>query len=288
VLISRREPGQLCLVTQPDHAALAGALAQHWGNAEFAAGSRQGSLIAAATRHDDGWATIDGAPAILEAEARPAHFLEVDLADTVAPYGAGVDRLYDDDVYAGILTSRHWAGLYSSRWGVQDSPPVGHPAALAVVEEQEARAARQSRVLWDGDGLRSAFERGLWHDYEVLQALDLLSLALCLIDLERPTAADEPALAVPATLRGIDQPPGGRLVPNVPSTGGDHVTLELTVVRPGLVELDPYPFGSPVVDGRIRARLLDNVGYDSAAAAAAAFHEAPVVSLEFAVAPRHR
>jgi hypothetical protein len=54
------------------------------------------------------------------------------------------------------------------------------------------------------------------------------------------------------------------------------------------VELDPYPFDSPVVDGRIRARLLDNVGYDSAAAAAAAFHEAPVVSLEFAVAPRHR
>jgi hypothetical protein len=288
VLISRREPDQLCLVTQPDHAALAGALAQHWGNPEFSPGSRQQSLIAAATRHDDGWATIDGAPAILEAEGRPAHFLEVDLPDTVAPYGAGVDRLYRDDVYAGILTSRHWAGLYSSRWGVQDSPPVGHPAALAVVAEQEARAARQSRALWDGDGLRSAFERGLWHDYEVLQALDLLSLALCLIDLESPTAVDEAARAVPATLRGIDQPAGGRLVPNVPTAGDDHVTLELTVLRPGLVELDPYPFDGPVVNGKIRARLLDDVGHDDAAAAAAAFHEAPDVSLEFAVVPRHR
>jgi Protein of unknown function (DUF3891) len=288
VLISRREPGQLCVVTQPDHAAVAGALAQHWGNPEFAPGSRQQSLIAAATRHDDGWATIDGAPAILEAEGRPAHFLELDLADTVAPYGAGVDRLYADDVYAGILTSRHWAGLYSSRWGVQDSPPVGHPAALAVVEEQEARAARHSRALWDGDGLRSAFERGLWHDYEVLQALDLLSLALCLIELERPTAADAPALAVPATLRGIEQPPGGRLIPNVPTTGGEHVVVALTVPRPGVVELDPYPFDLPTVAGRIRARLLDDVRRDDAAAVAAAFHEAPVVSLEFALVPGHR
>jgi hypothetical protein len=276
------------MVTQPDHAALAGDLAQRWGNARFAIGDRHPSLIAAATRHDDGWAAIDDGPAVLEAEGRPAHFLEVDLPDTVAPYGAGVDQLYTDDLYAGILTSRHWAGLYSSRWGIQSGPPVGHPAALAVVEEQEARAARQSRALWGGDGLRSAVERGLWHDYEVLQALDLLSLALCLIDLERPTAADQPSLPVPVTLRGIEQPPGGRLVPNVPTSGGDHVTLELTVTRPGVAELDPYPFDVPAVDGRIRARLLDDVRHDDAAAAAQAFHAAPVISLEFAVVPKDR
>ena len=35
MLVTRRG-GRLALVTQPDHAAIAGTLARHWGNAEFA------------------------------------------------------------------------------------------------------------------------------------------------------------------------------------------------------------------------------------------------------------
>jgi hypothetical protein len=287
VLISRRD-GRLCCVTQPDHAALAGDLAPHWGNERFVVGDRRQSLIAAATRHDDGWASIDDGPAVLESEGRPAHFLELDLPDTVGPFGAGVERLYADDVYAGVLTSRHWAGLYSSRWGVQDGPPVGHPAAVAVVEEQEARAAREARALWGGHGLRSVFEAELWRNYEVLQALDLLSLALCLVDLEVPTVPGAAPVAVPATLRPIEQPPGARLIPNVPSDDAEHVTLELTVLRPGVVVLDPYPFDAPAVDARVRARLIDDVRLQDAEAVARAYHEAEPVALAFTVVPRDR
>jgi uncharacterized protein DUF3891 len=287
VLISRRD-GQLCLVTQPDHAALAGALAKRWGNERFAPEGVGESLIAAATRHDDGWAEIDGRPAVLEAEGRPARFLEVDLPDTVGPYGAGVERLYADDAYAGVLTSRHWAGLYSSRWGVQDSPPVGHPAARAVVEEQELRAARESLALWGGRGLRSAFEAALWRDYELLQALDFLSLAMCLVDLGTPTDASAAPVPVPATLRELEQPPGARLVPNVPDADGAHVTITVTVRRPGVVELDPYPLAEPVVAGRVRARLIDDARHPSGDAAARAFHDAEVTELEFTAVPPDR
>jgi hypothetical protein len=279
VLISRRD-NQLQLVTQPDHAALAGDLARRWGNDRFAAGAATDSLIAAAARHDDGWAEIDGRPAVLQSEGRPAHFLEVPLPDTVGPYGAGIDRLYDDDRYAGVLASRHWAGLYSARWGVQDSPPVGHPAAQVVVAEQEERVGREVRELWEGTGLRSAFEARLWHDYEVLQALDFLSLAACLVDLSEPTDQSAQPIAVPATLRELDQPPGARLVPNVPAADGGYVTITLSVREPGTVVLDPYPLDQPRVSCHLVARMLPDVARDDPARA---YQDAEPATIEFVV-----
>ncbi len=282
MLISRRDGG-LWLVTQPDHAALAGELAAHWGNERFALGEARASLELAARRHDDGWAAIDGVPAVSATEGRPAHFLEVDLSDTVAPYGQGVDRIYDDDRRAGVLSSRHWAGLYSSRWGVQDSPAVGHPAAVAVVAEQEARAAVIARELWGGKGLRSAFERELWRDYEVLQAVDLLSLALCLIDTGVATDPQAGSWPVPDTLRGLDQPAGARRVPNVPTAADEHTTIGLRVTRPGVVELDPFPLARSGAQFTVRARRLADVRHPSVQAAADAFAQAPITTVRFAV-----
>jgi hypothetical protein len=279
VLISRRDD-ELQLVTQPDHAAFAGDLARAWGNDRFSSGQATRSLIAAAARHDDGWFEIDAGPAILASEGRPAHFLEVDLTDTVGPYGAGVERLYGDDSYAGVLASRHWAGLYSSRWGVQQSPPVGHPAAQAVVAAEEGRVAREIGELWDGAELRSALEARLWHDYEVLQALDLLSLALCLIDVDVPTYVAAQPIPVPATLRDLVQPSGPRLVPNVPARGGEHLDIVVAVAEPGVVVFDPYPLNRSGIECSITARLLPDVHHDDAARA---YHEATPTAVRFTV-----
>lgn len=243
MLISVRNDG-VQAVTQPDHARVAGALAAAWGNERLGFEALSDSLKIAAARHDDGWEVLDGAPAVAAGTGRPAHFLEVPLEATVGPYGAGVERIYADDVYAGVLSSRHWAGLYSARWGVQDSPLLDHPLAREVADAQDQRAAAEARGLWaDRGGLRSAFEAALWHDYEVLQTLDFISLALCLVDVREPTAAAEAHVAVPATLRGVVQPPGARLVPMVP-LAGSHVTMRMCVLEPSVVEVDPYPFAS--------------------------------------------
>jgi hypothetical protein len=279
VLISRRPEG-LVLVTQPEHARLAGWLAEAWGNDAFALGPARTSLVTAAARHDDGWETLDAAPVIFADEGRPAHFLEVSLEDTVGPYGAGVDRIYDDDVHAGVLASLHWSGLYSARWGLQDSSPLEHPAALAVVDAQEQRVARHARALWaQRGGLRSAFEAELWRDYEILQALDVISLALCLLDTAVPTARDAPVLAMAATLRPVVQPPGGRSVGAVPASNGRHVELALHVVEPHVVAIDPFPLTRSGLECQVAARRMADERYADPAAAAAAYHAAERVSL---------
>jgi hypothetical protein len=277
VLISLRQ-NRLQLVTHPDHGRLAGALGEHWGNAEFAPVATRDALLDAATHHDDGWSELDDRPVYNAAAGRPAHFLEVPLPDTVAPYGRGVDRIYARSPHAGALVSMHWAGLYRTRWGLVDGEPVGHPAAADVVAEQERRWVGALRDAWGLRGRRSTFEAQTWHAYEVLQALDFFSLALCLLDLEHPSA--DGAAPIAGTLAHVDQPAGGRIVPRVPrAPTGDSVDVQMWVRAAGQVALDPYPFSRSGVELELAVRRIEARRYTSAEEAAAAFHSAPAQAL---------
>lgn len=274
MLVSRRGP-LLHLVTHPEHGRLAGRLAASWGNDRFRAPESRRALLRAATHHDDGWAELDDQPAYSEAARRPAHFLEIGLEQTVGPYRRGVDAVYAEDAHAGALVSMHWAGLYSTRWGLQGGAPVGHPLAGEVVAQEERRWVAALRESWAYTGPRSRFEADCWHAYEVLQTLDFLALALSLLDLSQPTGSEDPA-AMPATLPTVDQPPGGRLVPGVPTcVGGEHLTLSLRVAAPGRVVLDPYPFDAPELTVELPGRELEDRPY-SETEAVEAYHAAPV------------
>jgi uncharacterized protein DUF3891 len=281
MLVTRRR-GRLRLIRHPDHGRLAGQLGENWGNERFAIPVPRNALLQAATHHDDGWTELDDRPAYNPDAQRPAHFLELALPDTVGPYGRGVNEVYGRDRYAGALVSMHWAGLYSTRWGLQEGSPVPHPAAAEVVAEQERRWVPALREAWGQDGLRSEFEANTWHAYEVLQTLDFLALALCLLDLERPTAASE-ALAMPVTLAHVDQPPGARIVPAVPvASGGEHLDVTVRVPAPGRVSVEPYPFRAPEIELEVPARELDDRRYADGEAQSA-YHDAPIEPLRIVV-----
>ncbi len=275
MLISRRSDG-LHLVSQREHARLAGRLAQLWGAEGFPLGADRDSLVIAAARHDDGWRALDAAPHVNDAEGRPAHFLEGPLETTIGPYGEGVDAIYRDDPYAGVLASMHWAGLYSARFGLQDGQPLEHPLAREAAAAQDRRAAETAFEIWrDRGGLRSELEVARWRDYELLQALDLISLALCLIDTREPSAGE----IVPAAtnLRAIEQPPGGRSIGLVPAAGGGHADLEIRVRERHVVEIDPFPFARTPAAVEIEVRRMPDRRFEEAAAA---YAEAEVSTVE--------
>ena len=279
MLVTERE-GTLACVTQSDHGRVAGALAEQWGNATFETGDPREPLIGAATHHDDGWRALDDVPALNLDAMRPAHFLEVPLPQTIAAYAGGVEEIYAADPHVGVLVSMHWAGLYSSRWGIQESPALEAPAARAAVRDQERRWHRAARDLWDFQGLRSDFEARLWHSYAVLQALDFLSLFLCLVDVEQSSERSTAPVMMPDTLRDTVQRPGARLLPSVPTRrGGEHVTLTLTVSAPRVVTVEPFPFAAAKVEVEIPLRRLPRVRYASAPAAADAYRSAVVSPL---------
>jgi hypothetical protein len=277
VLVTRRG-GRLALVTQPDHAAIAGTLARHWGNQEFATPLASEALICAAEHHDDGWLELDGRPMFNHLKRRPAHFVELALTDTAAPYARGVESVYARDQHAGVLVSMHFSGFYTSRWGVDGGAPSENPLALDVVATQEARWVPALREAWGYRGRRSEFDAHNWHAYEILQAVDLLSLALCLMDVEQ--APPSAPIDVANSLATIDQVAGPRLITGVPAApGGPYATLDVTVVEPGVVQVEPYPFSEPEFELLIVVRELEDREYAGPEDASSAYREGAVREL---------
>jgi hypothetical protein len=287
MLVTRRAD-HLVLITQPEHARLAGTMGTSWGNEMFAVPAAREALILAANHHDDGWFELDGLPAYNDQASRPAAFVELPLSQTVGPYGRGVESVYARDPHAGALVGMHFSGFYTGRWGLTSGSPSEDPIAAEVVATQEARWMPALREAWGYAGPRSEFDASTWHAYEVLQALDLMSLALGLTDLGQPSGHHEP-VTVTSALRQIDQPPGPRIVEAVPVTAGaERVDLRLDVTEPGRVEVDPYPFAHTELGLTLATRQLDDRAYPSAAEAAAVFHAAPITELRFTLAPTSR
>ena len=54
-MIFQQYRGHLLVVRQPDHGVQTGLFASHWGNEETPPFTPREPVIAAGTRHDDGW-----------------------------------------------------------------------------------------------------------------------------------------------------------------------------------------------------------------------------------------
>jgi hypothetical protein len=271
LLITRRGTN-LYLVKQVDHGELAGQVAKAWGNESFDPPTQRESTCLAAAKHDEGWRTWDDRPAMNDKEARPLHFLEIGMEDHIPLYRSGVDAVTALDEYAGLLVGMHWTGLYRGRWGLQPSPsgliqvdrtPIQRLQDSAVAEEESRWTASKERV-WDRRGPRSVFETQLWHNYDRLQAWDLLSLYVCMAVLDAVSSDSEPAL-LSSKLKSLDQQAGSHIIPNVPTgIGRAAVDLIVRVIEPWVMTVEPYPFTDPRVAFSVEAAVIQDRSYSSA------------------------
>jgi hypothetical protein len=197
----------------------------------------RGSVILAATRHDDGWAVFDRRPAWDPDNGRPRNFLDVPVLSHLAFYRACIQVVTEEDPYAGLLVSMHGAGIYNGRYGTElgISPTFAEQAKVEVeafVAEQEATHPARAAAL----GV-SEMER--WTNYKLLEVFDRLSLSFCLREWEGRNAQPDAISPVPADYEG------------------GEVELRLEPVGPWRVRMDPYPFAeSPARFTLVRKLLL--------------------------------
>ncbi len=129
------------LVTHPDHARLAGAFAEHWGNDQFRAPEPREHVLRGIARHDDGWAARDALPQItrqgkpsafsVELVGKYSAFEEIDLADYLAVRDRAVRLIAAEDPYAAVLISMH---TYSLLHDHADRSTIA-PAQLPLLDE---------------------------------------------------------------------------------------------------------------------------------------------------------
>lgn len=243
-------------VTQTAHATVAGQFAERWGGGPFASPTPRAAVTAAAHNHDNGWWAYDRRPHLRDGE--PVGFRGVSPETWVEFYENGIDSVAELDLYAGLLTSMHGSGIRRQRYGLSPSMPSSQPAYEPFVEGEERRQRQLAKELVDDarftaddetllDALHDSGEppagtdSRLWRNYQLLQAWDTLSLAVC----------------------GTLAPGETTDIGPVPTEAGSDVTLSVDARSAKRFQVSPYPFETAPLTVCLPTRAVEKGSFET-------------------------
>ncbi len=152
------------LVTQPDHAHLAGEILSLWRADGLPDNPRRDDLLFAAREHDNGWREADAAPRWDGERGRPHDFITLPARERIALWERGVCRFAAERPYASLLIARHALNLFGGRRGEEEWDRL-----LDFLEDFESGLVEQTGVE----------PETLEEDYRWLDLADQISLAAC-------------------------------------------------------------------------------------------------------------
>jgi hypothetical protein len=271
-MLKTRSGADVWLITQPAHADLAGVMAAHWGNDEFArpghyeasgdAERLRRELVLAVMEHDNGWWEWEADPAIAEEDGLPQGLGEVlkDPATGMQRWRLGIPRLAERHPYASLLIADHAYWLYAAQFQQPAPPEFTHhlqrqgrtypremqaEARRFVAEVEQMRQELERRAAEDPLH-RAALQPAMRYPHaRLLQTLDAFSLALC-SNVISPTHGEA---------RGLGEDPV--VFDDVPRRNwGDRVSVRFTPQGSGRIAVDPYPFGEAPLTVSVAARVV--------------------------------
>jgi hypothetical protein len=263
------------LVTHVDHANLAGAFAEKWGNHLFCAPQPRKRVLKGIARHDDGWRTRDAEPQItragkpsafsVELVGKYSAFEEIDLADYLAVRGNALRLIAEEDAYAAILVSMHTYNLLTER---ADRSTIA-PEQLFLLDDfllaqKELQHDLRKRIATDPSlSPELASDSIILDHFHLLQAADNLSLLTC-VDYREPATLLHP----------------------LPLNDGGHQSIAVHPDGERNFVLDPYPLCEPSMSFTFPARHIPGKTFESAAELQRAFADASVSQLQVTVRER--
>ncbi len=253
------------LVTHPDHAALAGRIADAWGNSRFARPEPWPAVRYAVYHHDDGWFARDATPSLTrggkpEAFTRElvgaySAFEEIDLPSYLAVRGAATTAVANVDPVAAVVVSMHTVNLLTEQANLATirTEHRGSHADFVLSQQDWQRATAREHGLDEG-----AAQRG----FEFLQCCDSLSLIIC---------------------AGYDEPRPLRHWH--PDRDGVRHSLISRPAGPDAWTIDPWPFAADRLDLFVPRRRVAKSAATDQTEFRAAFAAAPVEMLAVVLRP---
>ena len=221
------------VMTMEQHTAFADKLAQAFGNERFDRVYYPAVRYVIA-HHDAGWRPVDAEVHINPETGLPYHLAGTPFELTSRTMRGSPDFNVKHHPLSGLLSSMHTAGLLNGRYG------LAPPGILARFEGEKRAFAEQ--VLADElarqEELKAqagASEDMVWRAYKQLQFFDMLSLYFHAM--------------------GEGQR-GESTFPDVPTKGGDDVTIAITEQPGGQYALNPYPFAEDDIAVSFEGRWL--------------------------------
>jgi hypothetical protein len=216
------------LIPQPQHAQLAGVLAEQWSDLAIDDPATRQQLLASVHRHDDGWRQWEQAPAVDTATGRPLDFTEMPTADALAIWTQSIEGVTPLGPLPPWIVSGHFCNLL--RHSIQRGDQ-GEPDRRLASEFLHAQQARQADWLnaWQKLDPHRNTKAVAAVCLQILQSFDWLSLWLCCRERSEPL-----------TLKPTE-------------------TAAAIVIRPhsaGRFNIEPWPFRTPTLDIQVSARSL--------------------------------
>jgi hypothetical protein len=159
------EDGERLVITQHDHARLAGELLSLWRAGGLPEHPRRGEILFATREHDNGWREADSAPRVDPSTGRPHDFTSVPLAVRAEVWLRGAARYAESWPYGALLVTWHALELHRDHRGDE----AWEEELLAPLEELLAELLKRT----------GAPREEVRADSRWLALADGLSLAAC-------------------------------------------------------------------------------------------------------------
>ena len=175
----------LLLILQVDHSRVTGWLASHWGNDKFDRPAPYAAMVLAAQEHDSGWWDWEIKPT-LNSEGLPPDYIgsvrHLGQRVWLDFYRHGIQRLAEQDPYAGYIVSLHADGLLTQGRGLLPYMPdyTVYPEVKEFLAAQEHdRAILKARLKNIQEYRDFVSEEQLWTNFKLMEIYDQMGQFVC-------------------------------------------------------------------------------------------------------------
>jgi Protein of unknown function (DUF3891) len=247
----------LLLILQIDHSRIAGLLAAHWGNDQFARPNPYASIVLAAQEHDSGWWDWEIKPSLND-QGYPSDYIgsikHLGQGVWLSLYRRVIERLAPRDLYAAYFVSMHGEALLTQGMGLLPTMPDyrGDPAVQQFLGEQRALRARWLEELKRNEALKKlCADEQLWTNFKLMEVFDQFAQFVCN---RYPFNSAARKNGPTNTLSGVP-------IPVAP--GKPDATLTIDVQNEMDAVVRPFPFDVNPLRLSFEGRLVPNRPYAS-------------------------
>lgn len=184
-MIRRDDGDDWLVISQVDHAHLAGEIAAVWGNDTVSRLPLSDWLIVAVRNHDEGWRSWEQTPHINIANGKPREFLEMPMDEATAIWSESIAAC--NSVPMGrVWVSRHFQ--YLARLALDARKESGEEvAALNSFLAEQAEIEHADRASYASlPELKGHYDELAEEGFRYVQMFDRMSLWLCCADRTTP------------------------------------------------------------------------------------------------------
>ena len=233
-MIRREYNNGWILITQHDHAVLAGSIMANWGNERFSRPKPFDEVLFAVREHDCGWKNWDSSPKINPESGYPANFMEMEPEEQSEIWSGSYKSHSGIHPYASSLIALHFARFNQKILSREPSNEAANNLKREIngfVADNLDTAVSEPKL----NGIHEEVKVNLW----IVQIGDIISLSLC---------------------HGWDS----MKIAEAPlNYEGETVDLKLESQDGVNYVISPYPFSKPLISCRVMGKRLDRKSFAS-------------------------